>query len=95
MAVFDGLRGYFATKVKTSIKICSIIACTNTESKDSCAKRFATDVPIAERFVFNRIILEAEIRQSNDSAVAMANTLTRMIKPMQSNQYNFKTTQEK
>lgn len=95
MAVYDGLRKYFATKVQTAIKICSIISCVDTQSKESCARRLATDKPTAERFEFSRLKLEAEVTQTDNSAVAMANTLTRTLKPLESNQFNFDIQQQK
>lgn len=77
--------------MKTAFKICSLISCARPGSVESCAVRLATDKPVGERYVFDRLKLEAVIAQEDGSQppVAMANTLNRRIKPMQSQHFNF------
>lgn len=98
VAVFNGHRSYATTaqrKLHTKQMICSVVACTTYGKRETCGSRIVTDSFIPEFIQFDRLSLTAHIltaESGQNQTVAMANTLTRDIIPMDPNDFQFNWT---
>ncbi|XP_031620026.1 vanin-like protein 2 [Contarinia nasturtii] len=86
ISVFHDLRRFKGRKnPKTGLDVCSLIACTDMNSKDSCGKVIGD---LHNRYNFKKLHLDTTLPKTHMKI--MPSTLTTELQPFQTNEFQFK-----
>lgn len=85
IAVFSGHRRYRTIKgLQTGQEVCSLIACTEMDAKNSCGIRLSTQT-VQDRYIFKKLSLETIIPVTYMKV--MPNTLTNDLLPLTATEF--------